>query len=481
MQKRIVACLSIAFFLCPLFSSCKKREEQPPISYRIVGEYFPEERTVKAEMQVSVENRTDNALTEYKFELYPNAYKEDAVICPVSPLYEKTAYYDGKSYGEIRIKSVDGAKSYHIGGKDDNILYLQTETVYPDERANFTIEFETQLAKVEHRTGVTERCANLCDFYPVLCHYGENGFEEYTYEPIGEPFVYDTANYSVTLTLPSGYVVASSGVEEKRTNSDGKTTVEYSVERARDFAVCCSKDFKVETVMENGKTFSYYYLSDETPMATLYTAKSAVEFYSEQFGEYPYSAYSVVQTETVKSGTATALCMLSTTLNETEKNRTLVHETAHEWWNIVVGTNRFSNAWQSEGLAEYSSALFFDANSTYGFTKKDMVETALKEYRSYYNIYSRVFGTAKTVMERPLYDYVSEYEYDAVVKNKGLVFFDELADGIGKKKFQKGLKRYFTDCAFKVAGSGDLIGAMEKSGVDVHGIFDSYIQGKVIL
>ena len=147
----------------------------------------------------------------------------------------------------------------------------------------------------------------------------------------------------------------------------------------------------------------------------------------------------------------------------------------------VVGSDQTQNAWQDEGLAEYSTLLFFEEYEKYGFTREETVMQALKEYRSYYDVYGSVLGRTDTRMTRDLKDYISDYEYRCLAYDKPLVMFDTLRKSVGDKKFLAGLRRYYETCAYKIASAGDLVGSFEKVGLDVGGFFESFLDGKAIL
>ena len=91
------------------FASCDEKAEVHT-RYEITVEYVPESKTLAGTAKVTFENDTDSAIDVLKFELYPNAYREDALYKPVSTAYESAAYYAGESYGEMVISSVHGSK-----------------------------------------------------------------------------------------------------------------------------------------------------------------------------------------------------------------------------------------------------------------------------------------------------------------------------------------------------------------------------------
>ena len=177
------------------------------------------------------------------------------------------------------------------------------------------------------------------------------------------------------------------------------------------------------------------------------------------------------------------LSMISDALaqDKTEQARAIAHETAHQWWYSAVGSDQIENAWQDEGLAEYSAITFFENYEKYGVTRENAVMEALKEYRSYYDVYGSVLGRTDTKMTRHLKDFLSDYEYKCLAYDKAVVMFDTLRKSVGDDKFFDGLKKYYKENKGKIATPESLIGAFERTGLDVNGFFDSFLSGKAIL
>ena len=135
--------------------------------YDVLAIYEPDERTVTGTVDLNFYNSTDNELSDLKFNLYGNAFREDAKYKPVSQTYENKAYYAGKSYGAMEITGVENCGGWTVGGEDENLLIVNlTEPVYPEERVKVTVNYTLTLAQVNHRTGVTAKTVNLGNFYP---------------------------------------------------------------------------------------------------------------------------------------------------------------------------------------------------------------------------------------------------------------------------------------------------------------------------
>lgn len=464
------------------FSSCAEKEKVGS-RYEIIAEYVPENATLTGTAKITFENCGNNEISLLKFQLYPNAYRKDALFSPVGKAYQSAAYYAGESYGEMVISSVNGAKNWEVMGEDENILYAYLpQSLFPGDKVVLDIGFMVKLAKVNHRTGITEHTVNLGNFYPVLCGVKDGGFYETAYYSDGDPFLQEIADYKLTLKLPKEYTVATTGETESERTLESKKEYTVSVTSARDFALVLSDKFKVLSEEVNGKTLSYYYYADKNAEESFAAAKESFAWFEETFGEYSYGQYSLVETGFCQGGMEyPCLSMISDALTGRERARAIVHETAHQWWGVTVGSDQIENAWQDEGLAEYSAIAFFENYEKYGFTREELVGEALKEYRSYYDVYGSVLGRTDTKMSRHLKDFISDYEYKCLSYDKAIVMFDTLRKSVGDSKFFAGLARYYKQNALTLASPEHLIGSFEKVGLDVSGFFDSFLSGKAIL
>ena len=414
-----------------------------------------------------------------EFNLHANAYREGALYGPVSEELSGKAFYDGPDYGGMEIISVTGGE-WQVCGEDMNILRVALpETLASGKSASVTIEYELELAKVDHRTGITEHTVNLGNFYPIACARGADGkFTECPYYSNGDPFVSDCADYEVTISLPDGYSAAASG---ELAESEGNART-YSIKNARDFCLVLSDEFKTLSRDVNGTKVRYYYYSDENALKKLDAACDSLAFFEETFGEYAWPTLSVVQTGFAAGGMEyPALTMINGELDESGAVYAIVHENAHQWWYAMTGSDQINCAWQDEGAAEYSALAFFENCPGYGFTRAGLKNAAISSYRAYFAVYDQIFGGADTSMNRHLKDFSGDYEYVNIAYNKALIMFDTLRESIGDERFFGALKSYSEKYRFKTASCDDMIRCFEDTGVDVRGVFESFLEGRIII
>ena len=485
-MKRKLVCFALALLsLCSVFivgcNGCKDNSQTS--SYEIVCEL--DDKTLTASQTFTFYNDLDTSVKELKFNLFGNAFRKDAKYSPVLPQYTSLSYPNGINYGNMEIKScVQNGRpiEYEICGEDENILkVVLLKEVFPDEHATIKINFILNLANVVARTGINDKTINLANFYPILCGY-DNGFYECVYYGTGDPFFSECANYKVSITTPQNLVVAGGGEKKEKGVEKGKKTTEFTLENARSFAMVLSSNFQTISRSFNDTKITYYYYDDQAPEKSVEYAVKSMKLFSEKFGEYPYSTYSVVQTMFVQGGMEfPTITFISDNLEERAYGEVIVHETAHQWWQTVVGNNEIEHGFLDEGLVEYSVVLFYENYPEYSLSRKTLIASAEQTYRVYCSVVDRLEGKVDTSMLRSLKDYSSEYEYVNIAYVKGCIMFDYLRQTIGDNRFFKGLKNYYKEYSFKIATPFDLVGVFEKVGADTNGFFQSFYQGKVII
>ena len=482
MKKIICLCLAVCTVTAGLTLTACGKKKTCINEYDIIASYDKDTRTLTGTVNFTYYNNTDNEIGDLKFNLYGNAYRENSTFKPVSQSYTDSAYYAGESYGSMSVESVENCAGWNVGGEDENILTVTLlAPVYPEQTTSVTISYTLTLALVNHRTGVTEITVNLGTFYPVLCAYTSAGFVECPYYSCGDPFLSECANYRVTLDLPPEYVVATSGKAGKESTVAERKKCTYTLENARDFAVVLSDKFNVETRTVGGTEIKYYYYDDASPKTSIAVASESVEYFNETFGTYAYPTLSVVQTGFCYGGMEyPALTMISDALDSVGNIYTIVHENAHQWWYAMVGSDQINCGWQDEGLAEYSSLMFFENYPSYSFTRTGIVGSATKAYRAYFSVYNQIFGEVDTSMNRHVSEYESDYEYCNIAYNKGLILFDMLRQSIGDEKFVSALKEYFSSNIYRLVSCDDLYASFLKYG-DLEGFFASFVEGKIVI
>lgn len=458
-------------------------------NYYIEAEFNDEEKTLSCFQTVNYINPYEVTLSQLQFHLYPNAFSANTKSGPVSPSYYTRAYPNGDSFGNISINKidVDGKEVEVKTGKTNNeVLFVDLKKdLYPDEKVNITMEYVVTLPNCFHRFGYGDDTFNFGNFYPIVGIYENGDFYFCEYKSNGDPFYSDMANYNVKLVCNKDFVVASSGkqisVEISETNK--KTTV-IQAGAVRDFAFVLSKKFEVLSGKISNTEVFYYYYEDDYANKNLQAGIDAIKTFSDLFGDYPYSTMSIVKTDFIHGGMEYPnLVYISDSVEDEEEYlNVIIHETAHQWWYNLVGSNACEYAWLDEGLTEYSTLMFYKYNQNYNVDVKSSINNSLSSYVLFSEIYKSVYGELDEKMTKNVNDFKGDLEYVYSAYVKGVLFFDNLNDLVGNKNFLKSLRLYFNENCYKNATPENLISCFERvCKRSLEGFFDSWINGKVVL
>lgn len=456
-------------------------------TYNIELEYN-ENKSFTATQKLSFTNRTSAILDHLSFNLYPAAFAEGAVNKPVSVLNVDKAYPNGLSYGGIEITEVlvNGlAVEYEREGLDKNVLkVLLKNELDPYKKLEVNIHFSFALPNTHHRFGYGANTINVANFYPILGVYENGDFICDPYNSNGDPFYSDMSNYNVKLTVPNKFVVAHTGTLSKTSTQDESKTLEINALAVRDFAFVMSEKFTVLEDVYNKTTIKYYYYNDQDAAKSLQASVDSIKTFSEMFGTYPYETYSVVETNFVHGGME--FPQLSYISDATDRHsdylNIIIHETAHQWWYQLVGSNAYRNPWLDEGLTEFTTVMFYEKNPSYNVNANEIIANATNSYVSFVELCESLLGSVDTSMNRALNEYDTEPEYVYVTYVKGMLLFDSLRDAVGQTNFERALKTYFEENKFTNVTPSHLISVFEKVSLrDLNSFFNSWLEGKVLI
>jgi len=483
-----IFCLTIfglyLLFGCLVFSACGGHGAGL-IHYEIVAQYDDQAQTLLCRENVGYVNKSDNALEEICFFVYANAFESDQNAVPTS--YLDKAYPNGKSFGNLDVLSIKNGQvdaEYSFSEKK-NILTVNLENkLFPNESTKIEIDFVINLANINHRLGYGAHATNFGNFFPIACVY-ENGFIKNDFSASGDPFFSESADFEITFSCPSDYVVASSGEQEKIYIEDGIKTTQMTGKSVRDFAIVVSKEFKLLQKEVESVCVKYYFYDDENAERHLNLAVDALSTYSKAFCDYPFSQLSVVKTNFCFGGMEYPnLVMISDSLSDEESIcYVTAHEIGHQWWYSLVGNNQFSESWIDEGLTEFSTAYFFEKNPSYGIKYEDIINGATEHYKKFVEIYSKTLGMpVSQKMTRTLAEFDTEPEYVCNIYTKGMLLFDAVRKSMSDFKFFRCLRNYINEFKYQNVSKEMLISSFSRScHRDLESFFNSWLEGDVII
>lgn len=471
--------------------SCAKNEQKKyskGLSTYSIQAKLSSDMKVSATENVTFVNRTGQALNEICFHLYPRAFREGASFKPYTSLTLASCFPNGISYGNIEISKVsvnEKQVNTNLSGEDEDILQIDLDSPLENKKSiKVSIDFSLIIPNATHRFGYYNGNINLGNWYPILCYFSDGKFDKSPYYSTGDPFCSEIANYDISISYPKEYNIFSTG-EIETSEINGEIQAKITAKAVRDFALNFSNNSaKTETMVGGTRIVYVGYNSDENINKYLDISAKATEYFSKTFGNYPYSTLTIVKTPFIYGGMEYPnIVFISDSIDdEDEYLKVIVHEIAHQWWYAVVGNNEVTEAWLDESLAEYSTALFFENNSSYGISYDDLIKNAVASYTLYVDVIKTLRGEVNTKMNLRVNEYQNDYEYSYMVYVKGVIMFDELKNAVGEAKLINGLKKYYKDNKFKIASKQQFLNAFRFAcHKDLDKFFEGFLTGESII
>ncbi|HWR60705.1 MAG TPA: M1 family metallopeptidase [Clostridia bacterium] len=452
--------------------------------YKINAVLDPVNNTLTAEQQVTYLNNEGVELSELYFHVYTNAFKKKETAPFLFDDFAR-AYSRGFQPGYTELTAVELSKDqeratlqYSLQGEGETILrVVLPELLKPRQKVVLQFTYKVIIPPAGERFGYGEKNINMGNWYPVAAVYDDEGWNLDKYYSVGDPFYSDASDYDVTIKAPAAYTIAASGtLTGEKAEGDSKSW-SFSAESMRDFAFIASDEFLVaEGKAGNTTVKSYFYKGHENKgkEALDYGIRS-IEVFSSSFGQYPYPAYSVVETEFPSGMEYPGLVYINTSYYDDNYQGdslmfTTVHETAHQWWYGVVGNDQIDEAWLDEGFATYSEGIFTEKEFGRGNGELyfEYLEDAAKE-----DIEAKAYDG---VILKSLDKYKNWDDYGPAVYTGGAVLLNEIRKQVGDKTFFNIMQSYYQEYSFKNATTEDFLQVCEEvSGKDFDELFDRHL------
>ncbi len=407
---------------------------------------IPEEQALAISETLTYRNGTGETLDSLVVRTWLNAFQtEETSPAALEELYD-ACYPDGFSPGYLTLYDViwnGEAAAHEFVNDDQTALRIAIPPLAPGESGALFLRCVAKIPSCAYRTGYADGCWQLGNVLPLLSVYQDGEWRTDEYFPIGDPFVGECANFQVSLTVPDGYVPACAAPLQKE--KDGVWRGELLA--ARDMALCVYEQAAVAKGKAGGAVIASYAATDSEAKRALEDAKKAVETFSSLYGDYPYPALTLCQVSFPFGGMEyPALCMLGKDQylpgQADSLELTVAHETAHQWFHALVGSDGVNQPWQDEALSEY--ALLKYVQKRYG---QSSFET-LKYYRVDAAMAENIPGGLTP--GSPISYFTDYADYRAVVYGRGaalLISLDEFLPG-GADDF---LRAYVKEFAFQFA------------------------------
>jgi hypothetical protein len=198
------------------------------------------------------------------------------------------------------------------------------------------------------------------------------------------------------------------------------------------------------------------------------TAQASLAAYTERFGLYPWPVYSVCSLPLGVSGAEyTALSMVANDLKGEQLEHTVAHETAHQWWYGLVGSDCTTHPWMDEALCEYSLLCY--VQDRYGDRAREELRQTLIEPAM------RITVAGQATPGAPLDYFETATDYSVLVYGRAAALLCAADDLLGGR-LNDALRHYAQQYAFGIADRADLPKTIwEATGEDIEPLMVDYL------
>lgn len=265
---------------------------------------------------------------------------------------------------------------WHYEEKNPTALRFELpQPVQPGQTIDIELDCEIRLPNKQGRWGHYEGVTYLTNAIPMLAVVDDAGWHPMPFVPWHQPWYNEAGNFRTTLTVPEGDKVACSAVIKRETAlGNGTKRVECEPFVGRDFAVLTSnryREYTGTTKLPNGREVTLKVLA--FPEHEFYATEilkiigEAIPVFSQWFGEYPYTQFTIAESYFGWNGNECAgLVMVDERifgmphLARGYVEYLVSHETCHQWWYNLIGTNGYSEPFMDEGAAAYFTHRLID-------------------------------------------------------------------------------------------------------------------------
>ena len=460
-----------------------------PINYSLSATLDAVEKKVIAHENVMWTNISDEPVSELRFYMYMNAFKNmestflkgSGGVIFGSDITKRSANewgYITISKPRLTSEETDTLIWKYIQPDDGNkgdesvLQMILPKAILPGESVSISMDFISKLPKFIARAGYSRD-----DYYAFLHWFPQLGVFEKNKNGQWEwnchqffrqtEFFADFANYEVKLTLPQHLVVGASGCITKTLEvTNKKQILNIKADDVIDFAWIAYPNFVEHRSDWKGVEIKLLIPPEHGAMADRYlnALKNALDFFEEKIGKYPYPSITLVDPPMHGLGSGFMeypMLITCASFHYVPKSiRTIeslaVHEFSHQFFMAILASNEKEEAWMDEGFVNFFEDEIMDY---YGGRKSSMFD--IFGYNSGNMERSRSEYTSLPLKEvgplaRPGWEF-NEGHYKGLVYAKTSLVLQTLKGLVGEKTFYQIMRHYYDTFKFKHPKEKDFI------------------------
>jgi hypothetical protein len=458
--------------------------------YNFEINFSEEQKIISVKEKILWRNKTSYPANEIQLHFYANAYKSD-----------KTLFANGYNISDPETRTFINVKTFRINSADKKLEYFQPEianpndstvakvildkTIAPGDSADIYFEYTLKIPRSVKRMGYAtgRNFFFVSQWFPKVGVFENGKWICSQYHPFLNYFA-DFGNYRAKITVPDNYVVASTGVIDRKEKSNGKNIYNIYQNGIHDFVWLATDDilYRRETYKRKDGTpiiINAYVQPEREKYFRRYfdAVKNCLEYFENNIGIYPYQNISLVDVPRTSASGGMEYPTLFTVSAELfspkhtgQPEYLVTHEFSHQFFQGLIANNEVYEAWLDEGFASYISTKimykyypgmqeqfkFLSYIPIYGlnflsyneipiiYTNADIqIAEGVKSITNYYR--NSTIGTiADTSYKLP-----TRLSYVVNSYNKPELMLHTLERYIGYKKMMNIFRDYYNTCKFK--------------------------------
>lgn len=460
---------------------------------------------LRGKLQISYTNQSPDTLFYIYMHLWPNAYKHDHTPFAIQQYqFGNTEFY----YASADKRGFIDSLNFSID--DQDVSYISQEStpdiaridlpypLAPGKTMKIQTPFRVKIPYIFSRLGHNGQAYFISQWYPKPAVYDAIGWHPMSYLDIGE-FYSEFSRYDVYITLPANYVVMATGnlqtseeqtwmdelARQSQNNNQPATkpskkkstipfpesstqlkTLHFSEGLVHDFAWFADKRWSLrkDTIWLSNRqepVISWIAgLPHDTKEISAQGVKSALTYYSEQVGTYPYQTIKTVIGD-LNAGGGMEYPTLSLIDRYSNDIQVAIHEAGHNWFYGILASNERQFPWMDEGINSFYEQRAIQNKSTSNYLSKQK-----RPYSYNINFQKTFFGILQAdgqgqASNLPSTQYrMDNYHADLYVKVPFLLSWLEAY--MGADSFQQAMRTYFETWKFKHPHPEDFRKIMEQ-------------------
>ncbi len=505
MKRLITATLSLLFCLTTTAQlKIRQSDWQQRVDYTIDVKLNDVDHMLDGNATYVYTNNSPNELRSIYFHLWPNGYKNRNTAFARQQLGNGSTKFhfsdaDEKGYIDSLSFNVDGkaVKWTYANGMIDACELQLTTPVKSGESVTISTPFRVKIPGSFSRFGHEGQGYQMTQWYPKPVVYDVNGWNTIPYLDQGE-FYSEFGKFEVRITVPDNYIVAATGELQEESekefiqdrvdepvnpksdivSSSTYKTITYIQDNIHDFAWFADKNFNVKkdaVTLKNGQVVETFVYAASNRLDYTKHIETALQYYSDHCGPYPYSHCSIVK-GALKAGGGMEYPMITVLAIMNEE--VIVHEVGHNWFYGILGNDERNYPWMDESINSY-----FEHEAMHHEDKKP--KPTLEKTRfspSGINDLAMDIG-AKQLETMEMHQAIGAHSahltnanYGLMVYGKGSAAFAYLKSYLGQRMLDKCFQTYFNRWKYKHPLPGDIKDVFEEvSGKNLDWFFQGLI------